>query len=681
MAVSIPQTFIQELLSRADVVDIVGRFVQLKKGGANFMGLCPFHDEKSPSFSVSPAKQFYHCFGCGKSGDALKFLMDHAGMTFIEAVTDLSQQYGLQIPEDDASPQDRAKAAQMREQQATLTSVLEKAAAAYSKQLRIADRAIDYFKGRGLSGEIAKTFGLGYAPEGWRSLASVFPDYNDPLLVESGLVISGEAGDENAQGEAKRYDRFRDRVMFPIRNVKGECIGFGGRVLGDDKPKYLNSPETPVFSKGRELYGLFEARTALREQGYVLVTEGYMDVVALAQLGFANAVATLGTACTPEHVQKLFRFTDSVVFSFDGDSAGRRAGRKALDAALPFANDVRTVKFLFLPAEHDPDSYIREHGEEGFAARVSQAVPLSRFLLEAAAEGCDLDTAEGRAHMASNARTLWSLMPDGAFKRQMLGEIADKVLIDSRELLQFWQPAAPAYKKSYKNNSGSRTTSKAYKPNLSVNSSINTSSNSQSSHDAGGYDPEFSGYPSDQREDDDYAASEPHFSPPAVLAPRSFQRPAMAASRTPRRVAGRVLPPSREDRVLRRLLTEPQSWDRMSTEEHQLLLDLPAPHGPLIVWLESQLLEHGPQPWAAVREALRGHAHEQYAVAQLAQIHEGVDFDWDEVCRILQQLLDLKLHSEKADLAARAATDPAAFQRLRELTEQSRAKKTPQNSG
>ena len=681
MAVSIPQTFIQELLSRADVVDIVGRFVQLKKGGANFMGLCPFHDEKSPSFSVSPAKQFYHCFGCGKSGDALKFLMDHAGMTFIEAVTDLSQQYGLQIPEDDASPQDRAKAAQMREQQATLTSVLEKAAAAYSKQLRIADRAIDYFKGRGLSGEIAKTFGLGYAPEGWRSLASVFPDYNDPLLVESGLVISGEAGDENAQGEAKRYDRFRDRVMFPIRNVKGECIGFGGRVLGDDKPKYLNSPETPVFSKGRELYGLFEARTALREQGYVLVTEGYMDVVALAQLGFANVVATLGTACTPDHVQKLFRFTDSVVFSFDGDSAGRRAGRKALDAALPFANDVRTVKFLFLPAEHDPDSYIREHGKEGFAARVSQAVPLSRFLLEAAAEGCDLDTAEGRAHMASNARTLWNLMPDGAFKRQMLGEIADKVLIDSRELLQFWQPAALAYKKSYKNNSGLRTTSKAYKPNSSINSPINTSSNSESSHDAGGYDPEFASYPSDQREDDDYAASEPHFSPPAVLAPRSFQRPAMAASRTPRRVAGRVLPPSREDRVLRRLLAEPQSWDRMSTEEHQLLLDLPAPHGPLIVWLESQLLEHGPQPWAAVREALRGHAHEQYAVAQLAQIHEGVDFDWDEVCRILQQLLDLKLHSEKADLAARAATDPAAFQRLRELTEQSRAKKTPQNSG
>ncbi len=251
--------------------------------------------------------------------------------------------------------------------------------------------------------------------------------------------------------------------MFPIRNVKGECIGFGGRVLGDDKPKYLNSPETPVFSKGRELYGLFEARSALREHGYALVTEGYMDVVALAQLGFANAVATLGTACTADHVQKLFRFTDSVVFSFDGDSAGRRAARKALDAALPFATDVRTVKFLFLPAEHDPDSYIREHGKEGFAAYVSKAVPLSRFLLEAAAEGCDLDTAEGRAHMASNARPLWNLMPDGALKRQLLAEIADKVLIDSRELLQLWQPASTGYKSGNKGSGGPRGSGKGHR--------------------------------------------------------------------------------------------------------------------------------------------------------------------------------------------------------------------------
>ncbi len=662
---AIPQTFIQELLARADVVDIVGRYVQLKKGGANFMGLCPFHGEKSPSFSVSPTKQFYHCFGCGKNGNAISFLMEHAGMTFIEAVKDLAQQYGLQVPEDDVSPQDRAKAAQMREQQATLSSVLEKAGMAYIKNLRSSDRAIDYFKRRGVSGEIAKAFGLGYAPEGWRSLASVFPDYNDALLVESGLVISGEADDENAsanQAEAKRYDRFRDRVMFPIRNIKGECIGFGGRVLGDEKPKYINSPETPVFSKGRELYGLFEARTALREHGYALVTEGYMDVVALAQLGFANAVATLGTACTAEHVQKLFRFTDSVVFSFDGDSAGRRAARKALDAALPFASDVRTVKFLFLPAEHDPDSYIREHGKEGFAAYVSKAVPLSRFLLEAAADGCDLDTAEGRAHMASKARPLWALLPDGALKPQLLAEIADRVMIDSRELLQLWQPSAAGRKTNYKNNSSLRPSTKDYK--------AETPKNTGPRQDF----PEFAGYPMDLRGDADYASSEPYFPPPSALAGK-FNRPAMGASRAPRRLAGRIQPASREDRVLRLLLTEPQSWDRLSTEEHHLLLALPAPHGPLFAWLESQLHEHGPQPWAALREALRGHVHEHHAVLQFAEILEGVDYDWGETRRILNELLDLALARERTELAARAATDPAAFERLRELTDKLRAQK------
>ena len=428
---AIPQSFIQELLARADVVEIVGRYVPLKKGGANYMGLCPFHGEKSPSFSVSPSKQFYHCFGCGKNGNAIGFLMDHAGMNFVEAVKDLAGQYAMQVPEEDVSPQDRARAAQQREKQATLTDVLEKAGEAYRKHLKNSPGAIDYLKGRGLSGEIAKQFGLGYAPEGWRSLASVFPNYDDPLLAESGLVIVNE-------DEEKRYDRFRDRIMFPIRNVKGECIGFGGRVLGDGGPKYLNSPETPVFSKGRELYGLFEARNALREQGYVLVTEGYMDVVALAQLGYPNAVATLGTACTAEHVQKLFRFTDSVIFSFDGDEAGRRAARKALDGALPYATDVRTVKFLFLPAEHDPDSYIREFGRDAFSRYVSEATPLSRFLIEAAREGCDLATAEGRAHMAANAKPLWIQLPDGALKRQLLGELADHVQVEARELASLW---------------------------------------------------------------------------------------------------------------------------------------------------------------------------------------------------------------------------------------------------
>ncbi len=657
---AIPQSFIQELLVRADVVDIVGRYVQLKKGGANFMGLCPFHGEKSPSFSVSPTKQFYHCFGCGKNGNAISFLMDHAGMTFVEAVKDLAQQYGLQVPDDDVLPQDRAQAAQMREQQATLTSVLEKAGMAYIKQLRSSEKAIAYFKGRGLSGEIAKTFSLGYAPEGWRGLASVFPDYNDPLLVESGLVITGEGAQENAAGEAKRYDRFRDRVMFPIRNVKGECIGFGGRVLNDEKPKYLNSPETPVFSKGRELYGLFEARTALREHGYALVTEGYMDVVALAQMGFANAVATLGTACTAEHVQKLFRFTDSVVFSFDGDGAGRRAARKALDAALPFATDVRTVKFLFLPNEHDPDSYIREHGKEGFANYVAKAVPLSKFMLEAAAEGCDLDTAEGRAHMASNARPLWSLLPDGALKRQLIAEIADKVLIDVRDLLELWQ-GAPGYQKNNRRTTASSTSNAAggYKNNSSkppkrLPQSPDLPPNFDQNHEQS-Y-PDNSGYRDDSPHDADYTQSEPYFSPPAATQGRAPHRDTV-------RVKGRLLPASREDRVLRLLLTEPQSWDRLSSEEHVLLNALPAPHGPLFAWLESQLHQHGPQPWAALREALRAHPFEKYAVAQLTQVHEGIESDWLEVRNILNQLTKLDWQREMRVLAPLVATDPVARQR------------------
>lgn len=447
--VAIPQNFIQELLARADVVEIVGRHVQLKKTGANFSGLCPFHTEKSPSFTVSPSKQFYHCFGCGKNGNAIGFLIDYAGMNFVEAVKDLAGQYGMQVPEDDLSPAERARQQEQRQKQSTLSDVLEKAGAAYRKHLKTSPRAIDYFKRRGVSGEIAKQFGLGYAPEGWRTLAGVFPNYDDPLLAESGLVIVNEEDD-------KRYDRFRDRVMFPIRNVKGECIGFGGRVLGDEKPKYLNSPETPVFSKGRELYGLFEARNALREHGFVLVTEGYMDVVALAQLGFPNAVATLGTACTTEHVQKLFRFTDSVVFSFDGDAAGRRAARKALDGALPYASDVRTVKFLFLPPEHDPDSYIREHGTDAFARFVRQAVPLSQFLLEAASEDCDLATAEGRSRMVSNAGPLWKLLPEGALKKQILADIAQRAELGPTDLLDVWglgRPAEPPREQRRRNDS------------------------------------------------------------------------------------------------------------------------------------------------------------------------------------------------------------------------------------
>ena len=452
----IPPSFLHDLLARVDIVDVVGRHVQLKKGGANLSGLCPFHAEKSPSFTVSPSKQFYHCFGCGASGDAIRFLTEYSGMTFVDAVKDLAQQVGLTVPEDDLSPAEREQATAQKQRRATLTDVLAKAAEAYRKHLKASPRAVDYLKGRGLSGEIAAQFGLGYAPDGWRSLASVFPSYDDPLLEESGLVIARSA-DEAAPGElaeglggtgvagSKRYDRFRDRVMFPIRSVQGDVIGFGGRVLDRGEPKYLNSPETPVFSKGRELYGLFEGRAAIRQRGHALVVEGYMDVVALAQSGFGNAVATLGTACTADHIQKLFRFTESVVFSFDGDTAGRRAARRALEASLPHASDTRTIRFLFLPPEHDPDSYVREHGARAFEACIEQAVPLSRQLVESAGDGCDLATAEGRAHMLANARPLWSALPEGALKRQLLGDLASAARDDAAQLLRQWGHAsAPA---------------------------------------------------------------------------------------------------------------------------------------------------------------------------------------------------------------------------------------------
>jgi len=437
----IPAGFLQELLSRVDIVDVVGRHVELKRGGANFMGLCPFHGEKSPSFSVTPSKQFYYCFGCGASGDAIRFLMEHLGLSFVEAVRDLAQGVGMAVPEEQVSPDERQRRDTLRERRLSLGEVLQRAADFYRTQLKAQPRAIDYLKKRGLTGAIAARFGLGFAPPGWKTLAGVFANYDDPLLEEAGLVRQREA--EDGASEAGRYDWFRDRVMFPIRGVDGKVIGFGGRVLDDSKPKYINSPETPLFSKGRELYGLFEARQALRDKGYALVVEGYMDVVALAQSGFANAVATLGTACTAEHVQKLFRFTDSVVFSFDGDAAGRRAAARALEAALPHASDLRTVRFLFLPPEHDPDSYVRELGGAAFDEQVAKAVPLSRQLVELASEDADLGTAEGRARMLAQAKPLWSALPDGALKRQLLPELARHAQLELADLASLWGTAAP----------------------------------------------------------------------------------------------------------------------------------------------------------------------------------------------------------------------------------------------
>ncbi len=439
----IPPAFVQDLLTRVDIVDVVGRHVTLKKTGANLSGLCPFHAEKSASFTVSPVKQFYHCFGCGASGDAIRFLTEFTGAGFREAVEDLAQQVGMIVPEEDTTPAERERALAQKQRRVTLTEALEAAAAYYRQQLKANPRAVNYLKQRGLTGEVAAQFGIGYAPDGWRNLAAAFADYDDPRLEEGGLVIQHDA--QPAEGtDRKRYDRFRDRIMFPIRSVQGDVIGFGGRVLDRGEPKYLNSPETPLFSKGRELYGLYEARLALRERGYVLVVEGYMDVVALAQSGFGNAVATLGTACTADHVQKLFRFTDSVVFSFDGDAAGRRAALRAMEACLGHAEATRSIKFLFLPTEHDPDSYVREFGAPAFERLVAEATPLSRQLVAAAATDCDLETAEGRARFLANAKPYWSGLPEGALKVQMVGEFAAPARLEPAELQTLWQGAKPA---------------------------------------------------------------------------------------------------------------------------------------------------------------------------------------------------------------------------------------------
>jgi DNA primase len=428
----IPQSFIQELLARVDIVDVVGKHVRLKKGGANWMGLCPFHGEKSPSFTVSPTKQFYHCFGCGAHGSAIGFLMEHAGLGYVDAIHELAREAGLSVP-DEGGPADA------RRRDPDLIETLAAAARFYKLRLKDAPHAIDYLKGRGVSGETAARFGIGYAPDGWRGLEAAVPDYSAATLVESGLVIESEpdAKDPKDSGRRRRYDRFRDRIMFPIRNPRGQVIGFGGRVLGQGEPKYLNSPETPLFSKGRELYGLFEGRDAIRAADCVIVVEGYMDVVMLAQHGVRHAVATLGTATTALHVQKLLRLVDRVVFAFDGDAAGRRAAWRALEACLPHAADTKRIDFLFLPPEHDPDSFVRERGAEGFAESLSATQPLSEFLMRELAGRVDLATPEGRARFQAEARPLLLAMPPAALRLQLVQTVAGKVGIRAEDLLRY----------------------------------------------------------------------------------------------------------------------------------------------------------------------------------------------------------------------------------------------------
>ncbi len=409
MAGKIPPEFIDQLLARLDVVDIVGRRVPLQRAGHEFKARCPFHDEKTPSFYVSPAKQFYHCFGCGAHGTAIGFLMEYEGLGFRDAVEELAAEVGLELPREIAFEQ----GPDLR----PLYQTLERAAAWYRDQLKrhpAASRARDYLRQRGLSNEVIESFGIGFAPPGWRNLLEAVGE--EARLLEAGLL---------SKKEGRAYDRFRDRIIFPIRDGRGRVVAFGGRVLGDETPKYLNSPETGVFHKGRELYGLYEARRALKGIDRLLVVEGYMDVVALAQFGIRNAVATLGTATTSDHLRKLFRAAPEVVFCFDGDRAGRKAAWKALEAALPMLRDGRQARFLFLPEGEDPDTQVRKEGPDAFRRRLAQAVPLSDFLFEQLADGVDTATLDGRARLVALVRPHVEKLPAGVFRRMMEQRLAE----------------------------------------------------------------------------------------------------------------------------------------------------------------------------------------------------------------------------------------------------------------
>ena len=389
----IPESFINELLNRIDVVDIIDKRVPLKKTGANFVACCPFHQEKTPSFSVSPSKQFYHCFGCGAHGSAISFLIDHDGLNFIDAIHELAKVVGLKVPNQvDEKPE-------KKKENIVLEDSLILAKKYYQARLKASPEAIKYLKSRGLTGEIAKQFSIGFAPGGWNNLNEVFKDYDNDVLIKSGLINKNEKG--------KRYDRFRNRIMFPIYNAKGQLVGFGGRVIDEkDSPKYYNSPETSLFQKSYELYGLLAARKSIRDKGYVLVVEGYMDVVSLAQHGISNAVATLGTATTSFHIQKLIRYTSEIIFCFDGDEAGKSAAWRAMQNSLASVTDEVQLKFLFLSEQHDPDSYVRENSKEKFEKLAKDATPLSEYVVHYLTKKNDLTSQEDRVKFLNSVEPI-----------------------------------------------------------------------------------------------------------------------------------------------------------------------------------------------------------------------------------------------------------------------------------
>lgn len=420
MAGLIPQDFIDDLIARADIVEVIGRRVQLKKAGREFKACCPFHDEKTPSFTVSPTKGFYHCFGCGAHGTAVGFLMEFDHMNFVEAIESLANSMGVEVPRSESD-----KPARRYDELFALTSKLEKY---WQQALKDNVAAVEYLKRRGIDGATAQRFGIGYAADGWSNVLDKFGNSDEVIdrLLAAGLIIRKDNG--------HHYDRFRDRIMFPIRDARGRCIGFGGRILGDGEPKYLNSPETVLFHKGRELYGLWEARQALRNIERLVVVEGYMDVVALARNGINFAVATLGTATTDEHLNRLFRLTDNVAFCFDGDRAGRQAAWRALETALPHIREGRQVRFVFLPDEHDPDSFVGEYGADAFIDALDQGVALSDFLIEELASQVELDTVDGKARLAELSRPLVAKIPVGVYRDLLLDSLAARVGLSAEKL-------------------------------------------------------------------------------------------------------------------------------------------------------------------------------------------------------------------------------------------------------
>lgn len=424
MAGSIPQSFIDDLIERVDIVEVIDSRVKLKKTGKNYSACCPFHDEKTPSFSVSPDKQFFYCFGCGASGNSIGFVMDYERISFPEAIDSLAKVAGVDVPRETKTPQAQAQDEAREKARKALYQLMEQTNDFYQQQLREHEQrniAVNYLKNRGLSGHIAKDFGIGYAPAGWDNLIKQLGTSNErqDLLIDGGLLIKNDE-------KNKLYDRFRERIMFPIRDSRGRVIGFGGRVLNDEKPKYLNSPETTIFHKGKELYGLYEAKEAYRQLPRVLVVEGYMDVIALAQYGIRYGVATLGTACSTEHLTRAFRFTNEVVFCFDGDEAGRKAARRAMENALPVMEDGRQIKFLYLPDGEDPDTLIRQIGDEKFTALIESASPLESFLFEELGQHFDTQTMEGRARLCKLAAPMLDQLPRGIYRELMFQQLSNR---------------------------------------------------------------------------------------------------------------------------------------------------------------------------------------------------------------------------------------------------------------